>query len=190
MNAVTDIVLIGGSAGSTKVLLEVTKGLKPDLNLSIVLVVHKKSSSDFLLGNLIASRTMLTVKEAEEKEKLLPGIIYIAPADYHLLFEKDFTMSLDVSEKINFSRPSIDVSFMSAALAFGNRVAGILISGANADGTDGLKNIFENGGIVAVQDFNDAETPYMPQYATERIPGIVILKTDKIAEFINNLKTA
>jgi two-component system, chemotaxis family, protein-glutamate methylesterase/glutaminase len=189
LNTAPSVVLIGGSAGSTSVLLKIFSSLKPGISFSIVLVLHRKSTPDFLLGNLLSSRSPFPVKEAEEKEKMLPGIIYIAPPDYHLLFERDYTFSLDVSEKINYSRPSIDVSFSSAALAYGDKVAAILLSGANSDGTEGLQDIKKYGGNVAVQDSETAESPYMPLYAIERIEGIRILKAEEIAEFMQKLTT-
>lgn len=187
LNSTPSILLIGGSAGSTNVLLKIFSSLKQEIPFSIVLIMHRKNTPDFLLGNLLSSRFSFPVKEAEEKEKILPGTVYIAPPDYHLLFEKDFTFSLDVSEKVNYSRPSIDVSFSSAAVAYGNKVAAILLSGANADGTEGLQDVKKFGGIVAVQDSETAESPYMPRYAIERIEGLTILKAEEIAGFIQRL---
>jgi len=181
------VLLIGGSAGSIDVLMKVFPLIKPTDRLSIILIVHRKGASDSILVDLLASRTDLTVKEAEEKENILPGAVYIAPPEYHLLFEKDYTFSLDVSEKINYSRPSIDVSFASAANAFSGKTVGLLLSGANADGVDGLCIIQEKGGIAAVQDYKTAEVPYMPQQAFERLSSLTVLSIEDMSIFINNL---
>lgn len=89
----------------------------------IIIVLHRKNSSDSVLTDVFASKTALVVKEAEEKDSLTAGCIYIAPADYHLLIEKDHTLSLDFSEKVNFSRPGIDVTFETAAEAFQSELA-------------------------------------------------------------------
>jgi two-component system chemotaxis response regulator CheB len=93
----------------------------------------------------------LHVKEIEDKTLLKAGRIHVAPADYHLLFEKDQSLALDVSEKVQYSRPSIDIAFESAAEAFGQKVIAVLLSGANSDGTDGLLAVKKQGGIVVIQ---------------------------------------
>ena len=145
------LLLIGGSAGSLEAILQALPGLQ-DLNgLAVVLVLHRRNGES-LLAELLNEKTSWTVKEAEEKEPILPGTVYVAPADYHLLIEKNKTFSLDYSEKVNYSRPSIDVTFESAADTFGSTVSALLLSGANADGTEGLKKIKEAGGFVMVQD--------------------------------------
>jgi two-component system, chemotaxis family, protein-glutamate methylesterase/glutaminase len=114
------LLIIGGSAGSLEVILLFLKDLKSTLPFPILLVLHRKSSFDSALTHLISTRTKLPVQEAEEKEQLKPGNIYIAPADYHLLIEKQHTVSLDFSEKIHYSRPSIDITFQTAAEAYGS----------------------------------------------------------------------
>lgn len=187
MNKRLTILLIGGSAGSIDVLMKIFPHIQPSDELAIVLVIHRKNSGDSILVDLLSSRTGLIVKEAEEKETVTGGTIYVAPPDYHLLFEKDFTFSLDVSEKINYSRPSIDVTFASAANVFENKAAALLLSGANADGVDGLYLIKEKKGIAAVQDYKTAEVPYMPQQAMERLQSLLVLSVEQIPGFINSL---
>src|ERR1700712_4749021 len=146
------MVLIGGSAGSLDIVLRILPTLTSDLGLPIVIVLHRKNSNDNILVDLLSTRTDLVVKEVDEKEAMLPNVIYVAPADYHLLIERDLTFSLDVSEKVNYSRPSIDVTFESAADVFGSHTAGLLLSGANADGVEGLRKIKAAGGMIMVQD--------------------------------------
>jgi two-component system chemotaxis response regulator CheB len=182
------LLLIGGSAGSLEVLLKVVPRLNVDLMFSIVIVVHRKDTSDSTLTDLFSSRTKIPVQEVEDKDELLPGHIYIAPANYHLLFEPGGSFSLDVSEKINYSRPSIDVSFESAAAAFGSSVTAILLSGANADGTNGLKTISAFGGKVIVQDPKTADVPFMPEHAIKHAKAHLVLDVNSMVTYINAMK--
>lgn len=188
-NKVTNInvLLIGGSAGSLEVLIQVLPQLKPLHNTAMVIVLHRKSTDDNLLEGLIAMKTVIPVKEVEDKTPLEPGFVYVAPSDYHMLFEKTGLLSLDVSDKVNYSRPSIDVVFQSAADVYGSRVSAILLSGANADGTDGLIAVQHNGGTVVVQDPASADMPYMPQYALNKLTPDHILEANGITAFINSL---
>ncbi|MCZ4224174.1 chemotaxis protein CheB [Pedobacter rhodius] len=182
-----EALIIGGSAGSLDVLLEIFPSLSDNINFPIILVTHRKSGNDALLSDLLRSRTKLKVNEAEEKDKILPGHVYIAPADYHLLIEDDETFSLDYSEKINYSRPSIDVTFQSAAEVFGDKLVCVLLSGSNADGVAGLKTVNDLGGIVVIQNPNTAIMSYMPQQAVNHIKAGIILDASDMAEFINKL---
>jgi two-component system chemotaxis response regulator CheB len=181
------LLVIGGSAGSLEVILQFLPELKAVLPISIVIVLHRKNSSDTTLTMLLSSRTVWKVKEAEEKEMIEPNTIYIVPPDYHLLIEKDYTISLDDSEKVNYSRPSIDVTFESAADIYGPEAAGLLLSGANADGVQGLKAISRKHGIVAIQDPKAAEISFMPQQALEQVHIDYVLPNENIGAFINSL---
>ncbi|WP_421941747.1 chemotaxis protein CheB [Pedobacter sp.] len=180
-------IVIGGSAGSLDVLLEVFPSLRADLKFPIILVVHRKGSSESLLSDLLQSRTALTVLEAEEKSLLEGGKVYIAPADYHLLIEEDHTLSLDYSEKVNYSRPSIDVTFQSAAEVFKSELVCVLLSGSNADGVEGLKTVNNFGGNVVIQNPNTAIMPYMPQQAINAVKPNLVLDSFDMAEYINGL---
>lgn len=182
-------VVIGGSAGSLEVLLKVLPILKDDLEFPIVIVVHRKQGMDSLLTDLLANKTKLKVKEADEKEPIENGTIYIAPSNYHLLVEKDFTFSLDYSEKINYSRPAIDVTFQSAALAYEKGLVGLLLSGSNADGVNGLITINKYHGTSLVQDPSSAQVSYMPDQAILRANVSAILKIEEMANYINSLST-
>lgn len=159
-----ELLLIGGSAGSLEALLKLLPALQQAYSLAIVLVLHRRSGES-LLSQLLAEKTVWPVKEAEEKEAVCAGTIYIAPADYHLLLENDKTFSLDYSEKVHYSRPSIDVTFESAAEVYGKSLMAVLLSGANADGSGGLQRIKEAGGYILVQDPQEAAVAYMPQQA-------------------------
>lgn len=179
------LLLIGGSAGSLEVLLKILPALSPELQLAIVIVLHRKNSDDSTLEELLSMKSVLPVREAADKTVLLGGSIYVAPADYHLLFENDGLLSLDASEKVNYSRPSIDVVFESAAEAYRESACAILLSGSNADGTDGLRAIKESAGIAVVQSPASAEMPFMPQSAINAVPVDFILRPDEMAAFIN-----
>lgn len=187
INPKQKLLVIGGSAGSLLVLLQVLPGIVISNDLAIVVVLHRKNTADSLLSELLAFRTGLTVKEIEDKEQLKGGAVYLAPPDYHILFEADQTVSLDFSEKVNFSRPSIDVAFESAASVYRERLSCMLLSGANADGVQGLMEASSVNALVAVQDPSTAETPYMPQQAIIRQPGITVLKPLDMVAFINSL---
>lgn len=178
------VVVIGGSAGSLDIVIRIIGKLSREIDAAIILVMHRKSTSDSGLVDLLAARTKMQVKEAEEKEQIQNSVIYVAPADYHLLIEKDCTFSLDYSEKVHYSRPSIDVTFETAAEALGPSVASLLLSGANQDGVYGLHRISECGGAVAVQDPSTADVPYMPQQAINSLKIVEILQPGEMPAYI------
>ncbi len=189
MNYSCKILLIGGSAGSLEVLLKVLPHLKEVISFSIIIVLHRKNSADSTLSDLFSTRTKIPVYEVEDKQTILPGNIYVAPADYHLLIEKEESFSLDFSEKVNYSRPSIDVTFESAADVFKKDLICLLLSGANMDGSNGLKAAKDNGAITVVQDPQTAESSVMPSLAIKNNQIDLVLNPDEIADFINTLNT-
>ena len=158
------IVLLGGSAGSLEVILKLLPDL-PVMGACYVVVVHRRSDHDTMLAELLARRTTMRVIEVEDKEPIFPDIVYLAPPGYHLLVEDRTLFSLDASEKVHFSRPSIDATFESAAAVFGTDTIAVLLSGANADGADGLKTVRIAGGLALVQSPETAEVAYMPEQA-------------------------
>ena len=181
------LLIIGGSAGSLDVLLNVLPELRADLNFAVIIVLHRKYNNDSSLTGLIAAKTRMKVKEVDDKDEILPGWIYLAPADYHLLIEADHTLALDYSEKVNYSRPCIDVTFETAAERYGSSLCCMLLSGASADGAAGLKMVKQSGGITVVQDPACAEVSYMPLKAIEKSKPHYILDVQGIADFINTL---
>lgn len=182
--------IIGGSAGSLDVLLKVLPAINPAITFPIIIVIHRKHGTDSLLPELLSGRTRLTVKEAEEKEEILPGIIYIAPSDYHLLVELNHTLSLDYSEKINYSRPAIDATFQTAAEVYKDKLVCLLLSGSNADGVNGLKTVKQWGGMALIQNPKTAQVAYMPEQARLNVKTDHILNAEDMAEFINSLSKA
>ncbi len=183
----TELIVIGGSAGSLQVIIEMIKKLDENLRFPILLVVHRKAQTTNILQTLLQQFSAVEVIEIEDKTDVRNNKIYIAPADYHLLFEDKKTMSLDSSEKMNYSRPSIDVTFRSAAEIFGENMIGILLSGANADGVEGLSYIKKNRGKVWIQDPETAEVDYMPKHAVEEIDYDLIINSGNLANYINQL---
>lgn len=182
-----EALIIGGSAGSLDVLLKVVPNLRADLSFPVVIVLHRKPGADQLLPDLLSAKTPLRVKELEEKELMIKGTIYIAPSDYHILIENDHTFSIDHSEKVNYSRPSIDVTFQSAADAFREHAVCILLSGTNADGVEGLKRVKRFGGKAIIQNPDTAIAPYMPEQARLHVSIDEILEPEDMAVFINQL---
>ena len=181
------LLVIGGSAGSLDVLLQLLPQLDSNWALAMIIVLHRKNDNDGLLPGLLAPRTTLSVKEAEEKDVIAGGTIYIAPCDYHLLLEPDGSITLDASEKINFSRPSIDVTFSAAAEVMGSRLACLLLSGANLDGSEGLQQAFQMGAVVAVQDPATAEVAFMPRHALSVTPEARVLQIKDMIGWVNAL---
>ncbi|AYZ35370.1 chemotaxis protein CheB [Chryseobacterium indologenes] len=182
-----ELIIIGGSAGSLQVIIEMIKKLNDTLTVPMVLVLHRKAQSGNILQTLLQQFTRIPVVEIEDKTEVRENTIYIVPADYHVLFENRKNMSLDSSEKMNYSRPSIDVSFRSAAEIYGENMIAVLLSGANADGLEGLSHIKRNNGKVWIQDPETAEVDYMPRHAKEEIDYDLIIKPAELADYINRL---
>ena len=183
------VIVIGGSAGSLDTILKIIADPIVANDIFYIIILHRKSDADSVLTNLLTSQTILKVKEVEDKESILPGYLYIAPADYHLLIEDQHTFSLDSSEKIYYSRPSIDVTFESIAEVFSSLVIGVLLSGANADGAKGLYKIKQAGGYTIVQNPLTADVDYMPKQAIELFKPDAVINGNEMAGFIKNLIT-
>ena len=190
MKPASKIVLIGGSAGSLEVILKIIGQLGQTNDFAVIIVVHRRSSQDSPLTDLLAAKTSWEVDEPEEKDTILPNHLYIAPADYHLLIERDHSFSLDDSEKVNFSRPSIDVTFESAAEVYGANTTAVLLSGANADGVEGMQLLKQAGGTCIAQLPESAEVAYMPEQAIRHVQIDHILDNDEMAGWIARLVSA
>ena len=178
------LLLIGGSAGSLQVILSVLAAMGRGYPMPVLVVLHRNNVFESSLEDLLSSRTLLTIKEVEEKEPALPGVVYLCPADYHVLVEQDHTFSLDYSERVNYSRPSIDVSFRSAADVYGAGVVALLLSGGNADGAEGMQYVQAMGGLTIVQDPQTAEVPYMPQQVLLRMTVDLVVPAGELPGLI------
>ena len=172
MNALpSSAVVIGASVGAVQALSIILPALPENYPLPVFVAVHVPPDKRSALADLFAARCAIRVKEAEDKETICPGTVYFAPADYHLLVEQDFTLSLSSDEPVLFSRPAIDVLFESAADAYGDGLTGIILTGASADGAHGLQAVHAAGGFPIVQIPDTAEGPAMPRAALAACPA-------------------
>jgi two-component system chemotaxis response regulator CheB len=174
-------VVIGASVGAVQALEAILPKLPETFPQPLVIVVHQPREATNGLAALFASRCRIAVKEAEDKEMLRPGTAHFAPADYHLLVEADRRLSLSSDEPELYSRPSIDVLFAAAADAFGTGLTGIVLTGANADGTRGLAAVLAAGGEAWVQTPATAEAGTMPRSALAACPAAKAMTLDEIA---------
>ncbi|MBF0338042.1 MAG: chemotaxis protein CheB [Nitrospirae bacterium] len=182
-----EAVVIGASAGGTSALKEILPSLSAEFSLPVVVVQHLHPSSRDDMPALYKDSCRLRVKQADEKEAVAGGCVYFAPPNYHLLVENDRTFSLSVDAPVNFSRPSIDVFFESAADVYGAALIGVVLTGANNDGSLGLRKIKAAGGVAIVQDPDTAECSSMPEAAIAATSVDYILPLKDIAEVIIRL---
>jgi len=167
-------------------LRELVGGLPRNLELPLVVVPHRHRQSEDLMTSLLQDWTSLHVREIEDKAAIARGTIHIAPADYHVLVE-DGHFALSTDAPVNYSRPSIDVTFASVADVFGDRSVGVILTGANADGAQGLKRIADRGGLALVQLPATAESPLMPDAALRSVPEARVLTLAEIAATLGSL---
>jgi two-component system chemotaxis response regulator CheB len=179
-----EAIAIGVSSGGMNAMKILFSALPVEFSMPVIIVQHISSRSDNHWIDLLNNRSSLNIKEADEKEKIERGNIYIAPSNYHLLIEKDKTFSLTIDGRVNFARPSIDVLFESAAEAYKNTLIGVVLTGSNNDGTAGIKKIKENGGLTIVQDPETAESSFMPASAIAAIKVDHVLPLKDIIELL------
>lgn len=183
----SDIIVVGASLGGLSALGVLLKDLPADFALPIVLVQHRSVESNTLLREL-RRLTNLRVEEPSDKDSILRGYLYVAPADYHLLVEPtEFRLSTE--GPVHYARPSIDVLFESAADAYGSRTVGVILTGANGDGSRGSARIKQAGGILVVQNPEDAECPIMPRAALNATPADKVLPLPEIRSYLLSLTT-
>jgi two-component system, chemotaxis family, protein-glutamate methylesterase/glutaminase len=182
-----EAVVIGASAGALEVLSNVLPALPSDYRLPILIVVHLPPDNTSLFAELFRARCAIRVREAEDKEPIEPGVVYFAPPDYHLLVEEDKRLSLSDDEPVLFSRPSIDVLFESAADAYGGGLIGVVLTGANSDGANGLKAVVEAGGVAVVQSPGSAYAVAMPEAAIAACPAARVLPVNEIAAYLREV---
>ncbi len=180
-------IVMGVSAGGLAALTTILPNLSNHLGLPILIVQHLSPDSDDFLATHFNKICSLTVKEAEDKEAILNNTIYFAPANYHLMVEQDKTIALSTAERVQFSRPAIDVLFETAAEAYMDGLMGILLTGANSDGTRGVRRIRQLSGFVIAQSPGTAEVETMPLSAINQAGVDKILDLQKIAPYINEL---
>lgn len=174
------VVAIGTSWGGLSALGRILGGLPAAFPLPIVVVQHRSKDSDDLMAKLLQDMSDLDVHEAEDKDTLLPSNVYVAPADYHLMVD-DGEVSLTTDAPVRYSRPSIDVAFESVARSYGSGAIGVVLTGANEDGSRGLARIIALGGRGIVEDPESAEMPVMPEAARRAAPEAEVLPLQDIA---------
>ena len=179
--------MIGASAGALEVLSSLLPALPSDYRLPILIVVHLPPDKTNLFAELLRARCAIRVREAEDKEPIEPGVVYFAPPDYHLLVEEDKRLSLSDDEPVLFSRPSIDVLFESAADAYAGGLIGVVLTGANSDGANGLKAVVEAGGVAVVQSPGSAYAVAMPEAAIAACPAARVLPVNEIAAYLREV---
>jgi two-component system chemotaxis response regulator CheB len=180
-NPRTRVVVLGASAGAMEALNQILPQLPADFPVPVLSVIHLPSRTPSLLASLFSARSRVRICEAEDKMPLEPGVVYFAPPDYHLLIESPGMLALSIDAPVQFSRPSIDVLFHSAAQAFREGTLGILLSGANDDGAAGLVAIAAAGGRVWVQEPATASARVMPEAALRRVATALAMTPSAIA---------
>lgn len=163
-----ELVVIGASAGGVAALLALLAPLPAQYRLPIVVVLHLLPRHESQLVRVLSHRLRLPVSEARDKAPIAPGQVFLASADYHLLIERDRSFAYSSEPPVSFARPSIDVLMTSAADAYGPALAGILLTGANMDGAEGMAAIRAAGGLTIVQHPQDADVATMPEAAIAR----------------------
>lgn len=184
-----EAIVIGVSAGGMNALKILLSALPKGFSIPIVVVQHLDVHSHNYFAMHLSRYCNLEVKEIDEKEPIEKGYIYVSPPNYHSLIEKDKTFTLTVEERVSYARPSIDLLFETAADAFEEGLIGIILTGANHDGSYGVKKIKENGGIVIVQDPETAEFDAMPRYAIKSTKVDYLLNLEDISKLLLNLET-
>jgi two-component system, chemotaxis family, protein-glutamate methylesterase/glutaminase len=179
-----EAVVVGASAGAIDALNQLLPAVPEAARIPVVVVVHLPPNRPSLLVDVFASRCSAQVREPEDKQPISAGSVWFAPSNYHLLFEADRTFAFSVDQPVNFSRPSIDVLFESAADVFGEALCCIVLTGANEDGARGASAIRRRGGLVVVQEPSSAEAKEMPLAAISHANPQIIAPLPEIAELI------
>lgn len=180
-------IVVGGSSGGIDALTQVLPSLPATVRAAVLVVMHLPRDRRSLLVDIFQPRCALPLHEAQDKDCIAPGTVYFAPPDYHLLVDAGPSVALSIDSPVHFSRPSIDVLFESAADQYGDRLVGILLSGANEDGAIGMKAIQAAGGLTIVQDPATAPMPTMPLAALARTSADHVLPPAGIADLLADL---
>lgn len=182
-----EAIVVGVSAGGLAALAQILPRFDKDMLLPVMIVQHQSHDSDDFLVRYFDRLCRHSVREVEDKMPVESGTIYFAPGNYHLLVEPDKTLSLSTEARVNYSRPSIDVLFEAAADTYTDRLVGIILTGANIDGTNGAARIKKLGGLIIVQDPETAEADAMPMSVIKHVQVDHVLPLNRIGNFINCL---
>ncbi len=181
-------VIIGGSAGSFQVITRILSSLPPTFPLPVLLSLHRLKHVRSGFVEALSIKSSIPVIEPYDKDQIKPGKAYLAPANYHMFIELGNRIALSTEGPVNHSRPSIDLSFITAAQVYREKLIGIILSGANKDGAYGIKKIKDYGGTVIVQDPNECQVKTMTESALKLTKADYILKTDEIIRYLQNIK--
>jgi two-component system, chemotaxis family, protein-glutamate methylesterase/glutaminase len=182
-----DAVAIGASAGGVEALSVLLPALPSKSMAAFFIVLHLPRDRPSMLVEIFSRKCALPVREAQDKESVAPGTVYFAPSNYHLLLDPGPQLALSADDLVHHSRPSIDVLFESAAHVYGNRLLGVILTGANEDGADGMAAIQEGGGITVAQQPDTARAPQMILSTLKRRPVDLVLPLDGIAALLETL---
>jgi len=181
-------VIIGGSAGSFQVITRLLNSIPKDFPLPVLLCLHRLKHIRSGFVEALSLKSNIPIEEPFDKETLKPGKAYLAPANYHMYVELVNRIALSTEETVNHSRPSIDLSFITAANAYRDKLIAIILSGANKDGALGLKKVYDNGGVAIVQDPNECEVKTMTQSALQLTKVNFVYSTEQIISYLKKLK--
>jgi two-component system chemotaxis response regulator CheB len=182
-----DAIAIGTSAGGVEALSILLPALPADLGAAVFIVLHLPRDRPSLLVGVLQPKCALPVREAQDKEPVERGTVYVAPPDYHLLVDTGPQLALSADEPVHFSRPSIDVLFESAAELYGERLLAIILTGASEDGALGMQAVHRAGGITVAQDPGTAHARLMVESALKQTPVNLVLSLEQIADFLRRL---
>ena len=182
-----DGVVLGTSAGGVEALSVLLPALEPDIRAAVFVVLHLPKERPSLLVELFQRKCRVAVCEAMDKAPVEPGTVYFAPPDYHLLIDRGPSIALSADDLVNFSRPSVDVLFESAADVYKERLLGIILTGASHDGAAGLDAVASAGGLTIVQDPATAESRIMGEAAVRRRKPDLVLSLPAIARLLGTL---
>ena len=178
----SELLVLGGSAGSFKHIYNAVRVFPANLNKTVLIIIHRKKNFFSEIENLFAENSRMSLREVSDKDVIHKNTVYIAPANYHTLIESKSSFGLDVSEAVWYSKPSIDVSFECAAEVFKDKCTAVLFSGANQDGARGLLSLRTKGALTIAQDPDEAEMPEMPRAAIKLNAAEYILRTNDILD--------
>ncbi|MDX2191246.1 MAG: chemotaxis protein CheB [Bacteroidota bacterium] len=180
-------VVIGGSAGSFQVITKILAEINPKFEPPIFMALHRLKHVRNGFIEALSIKSKKTIVEPDDKENIKRGLVYLAPANYHMNIELGNKISLSTEEMVNNSRPAIDITFDTASYAYKNKIIGIMLSGANKDGALGMKKLKDRGGFTIVQDPKECTIDTMTTAALNITKIDLILNTEGIIRFLNTL---
>jgi two-component system chemotaxis response regulator CheB len=180
-------IVIGGSAGSFQLVLKILSVLPKDFKFPVFFALHRSKEIRKGFAEALSIKSNLNVVEPHDKQIIRPGNAYLAPSNYHMLIELGFTIALSTEEMVKFSRPAINLTFETASYVYRDKLLGILLSGANSDGAEGMKKIKERGGYTIVQNPDQAMIKTMPEAAIKATQIDQLMSIDEICSYLLEL---